>query len=352
MRASWLASRESESALHKLALFPLTAASWLYAGGATLHRSMYKRGVLAAAKFPGHVLSVGGLSVGGSGKTPLAAWLASELYGRGRRVALASRGYGRRSRESVIVVSDGRYVRGRAETAGDEPMVLVAHAPGVPVLVGRNRALVGLRALSAFGTDLLVLDDGFQHHRLERSLDVVTVDGRRGFGNRRVLPRGPLREPLRTLRHADVIAIVDGPLPIEEEMILDQYAPLAYRLVVHRRAALLRPLSGGRETSPETLAGLKVGLLSGIAQPDAFRATVENLGAVVIAERHFPDHHRYTERDLIGLARDAPIWITTEKDATKILPSWIRNAEMLVLILDLEVDSHRPFLDWLESRLR
>lgn len=352
MQAPWLASREPEPALRQLALIPLTVASWLYAGGAILHRSMYERGILEGTKLSSHVLSVGGVLAGGSGKTPMAAWLASALYGRGRRVALASRGYGRRSRESVFVVSDGRHVQGRAESAGDEPMVLVAHAPGVPVLVGRDRALVGLRALSAFGTELLVLDDGFQHHRLKRNIDVVTVDGRQGFGNRRVLPRGPLREPLRALRHADVLAIVDGPLADGEEMILDQHAPLAYRLNVRRSAASLRPLSGGESTSPEALAGTKVGLLSGIARPDAFRATVENLGAVVIAERHFPDHHRYTERDLFGVARGARVWVTTEKDAAKILPSWIQGAEVLVLTLDLEVDSQRPFLDWLESRLR
>ena len=124
MRAPWLASREPESALRQLALIPFTAASWLYAGGAMLHRSMYERGMVGGAKLPGHVLSVGGMSVGGSGKTPVAAWLASALYGRGRRVALASRGYGRRSRESVTVVSDGRYVHSRAESAGDEQLVI------------------------------------------------------------------------------------------------------------------------------------------------------------------------------------------------------------------------------------
>ena len=120
MRAPWLASREPESALCQLALFPLAAASWLYGGGATLHRFMYERRWIEAATFPGHVLSVGGMSVGGSGKTPMAAWLAAALYDRGHRVALASRGYGRRARESVSVVSDGRYVRGRAEFEGDE----------------------------------------------------------------------------------------------------------------------------------------------------------------------------------------------------------------------------------------
>jgi len=352
LRASWFAAPGSESVLRRLALFPLTAASWIYAGGAILHRSVYEREFVAGAAFPGHVLSVGGMLVGGSGKTPVAAWLAAALRDRGHRVAIASRGYGRRRGERVTVVSDGRYVHSRAELAGDEPMVLVAHAPGVPVLVGRNRALVGLRAFSTFGSELLVLDDGFQHHRLKRSLNIVTVDGRQGFGNRRVLPRGPLREPLRALSHADVIAIVDGPLESEDEAILEERAPLAYRLSVRRRAASLRPLSGGDALHPERLAGLKVGLLSGIARPDAFRATAEKLGAVVLAERIFPDHHRYTERDLFGLARDAPVWITTEKDAAKVLPSWIRGAETLVLTLDLEVELQQPFLDWLESRLR
>ena len=352
MKGPWRTSREPESALRRLALLPLSAASRLVEGGARIHRFLYERGVLGGVAFPGHVLSVGGLSVGGSGKTPLAAWIAAALRDRGRRVALLSRGYGRRGREKVVVVSDGRFVRGRIESCGDEPMLLAGHAAGVPVLVGRDRSLADLRALSAFGSELLVLDDGFQHHRLKRRIDVVALDGGQGFGNRRLLPRGPLREPLRALRCADALAIVDGPLPREEESILDRYAPLAYRVAVRRRPVALHPLVRGAPAAASSIGGLQVGLLSGIARPESFRATVEGLGASVVAERIFPDHHRYRERDLFGLRRLAPLWITTEKDAIKILPSWVNDLDLFALILELDVDSPRSFLDWLESQLR
>jgi tetraacyldisaccharide 4'-kinase len=117
----------------------------------------------------------------------------------------------------VEVVSDGRFVHGTRGHAGDEPMLLAAQAPGVPVLVGRDRGLVGLRAISAFGAEVIVLDDGFQHHRLHRDVDVLTFDGGLGLGNRRVLPRGPLRERSARSRARDAIGVVDGPLPERDE---------------------------------------------------------------------------------------------------------------------------------------
>jgi tetraacyldisaccharide 4'-kinase len=222
-RASWLATR-GETPLQAAALLPLLPLSWLYAAVAWVHRALYRKGVFRRSHFPGHVVSVGNLVIGGTGKTPLAAWIATGLRRRGRKVAIASRGYGRRGREPVIVVSDGRCVHSRAEMVGDEAMVLAAHAPGVPVLVGRDRALVGWRAVSIFGADVLVLDDGFQHHGLHRDLDLVTFDGGLGCGNRRTLPRGPLREPACALRHADAIGVVDGPLPAADAAFIERVA--------------------------------------------------------------------------------------------------------------------------------
>ena len=192
MRVPWLEERE-ESFARKLALAPLVPVSWLYGAAAGAHRRFARSG---ARRLSAHVVSVGNLVVGGTAKTPLAAWLAAGLRRRGRKVVLASRGYGGAGREPVQIVSDWRHVLSLASSAGDEPMLLAAQAPGVPVLVGRDRGLVGLRALAAFDADVLVLDDGFQHHRLHRDLDVLSFDGHLGFGNRAVLPRGPLRERL------------------------------------------------------------------------------------------------------------------------------------------------------------
>jgi tetraacyldisaccharide 4'-kinase len=350
-RASWLATRD-ETPLRAAALLPLEPLSWLYGAGAWAHRALYHKGVLRRSRFPGHVVSVGNLVVGGTGKTPLAAWIATGLHRRGRKTAIANRGYGRRGSEAVIVVSDGRYVRSRAEVAGDEAMLLAAHAPGVPVLVGRERSLVAWRALSAFGADVLVLDDGFQHHRLHRDVDLVTFDGGLGFGNRRVLPRGPLREPARALRRAQAIGVVDGPLPAADAALIDRIAPGAHRFTARRAPVALRPLAGGASDSPELLADAEVGLLAGLAHPAGFRRSLEALGARIVSERVFCDHHRYRERDLRGLAADAPLWVTTEKDAVKILPSWTGRADVRVLQVALEVVAPDDLLGWIDLRLR
>jgi tetraacyldisaccharide 4'-kinase len=352
LAARSLLSERDESLARQLALAPLDVASWCYAGGAWLHRASSEWGLTRRRRLAAHVVSVGNLVVGGTAKTPLAAWLAAQLRRRGHKVALASRGYGRAGGEAVQVVSDGRFVHGSAATAGDEPMLLAAQAPGVPVLVGRDRGLVGLRALSAFGADVIVLDDGFQHHRLHRDVDVLTFDGGLGLGNRRVLPRGPLREPLAALARADAIGVVDGPLPERDERLIAWRAPRAFRFATRRAPSALRPLAGGAALPLASLDGARVGLLAGVARPESVRATLAQLGAEVVAERLFRDHHRFTAADLAGLAERAPRWITTEKDAVKLVPSWAGSARIEVLAIELAVDEPDALLDWLESRLR
>jgi tetraacyldisaccharide 4'-kinase len=327
-------------------------ASWLYGVGARLHRVAYERGWLRRRRLACKVVSVGNLAVGGSGKTPTTAWLAGRLHRGGTKVALATRGYRRRGREAVRVVSDGRHVSADVDAAGDEPLLLAGHAPGVPVLVGPDRAVVGLRAVSAFGAEVLVLDDGFQHHRLARDLDLVMVDGGLGFGNRKLLPRGPLREPLSALRRAHAVGIVDGPLPARDAELLDTLAPEAFRFAAFREPSGVRPLRGGAPEPISALAGRDVGCLSGIANPASLRRTVENLGAHLVAERSFPDHHRYRPRDLEGLSRDAPLWLTTEKDAVKLLPAWVGAADVRVLAIGLRVPESERLIAWIEGRLR
>jgi tetraacyldisaccharide 4'-kinase len=351
MRARWL-QEDARGPVQGLALAPLLPVSWLYGLVASIHRGVYERGILRATQLPCHVVSVGNLGVGGSGKTPTAAWLAAALHARGHRVVLASRGYGRRGGDEVRVVSDGRFVRERVERVGDEPLLLAAHAPGVPVLVGRDRALAGWRALSAFGAEVLVLDDGFQHHRLHRDLDLVLFDGATGLGRGGCLPHGPKREPAGALRSAHALGVVDGPLPERDEERISQLAPDAFRFRAHRRPRVLRGLSGGQPCDPASLAERSVGLLSGLGRPGGLRRTVEALGARVVAQRSFGDHHRYRPSNLTGLADEAPLWVTTEKDALKIPASWARGADIRVLTIALEVDDARSFLDWIELRLR
>jgi tetraacyldisaccharide 4'-kinase len=350
-RPRWLDVAE-ESPARRIALLPLDPLSLAYGAGACAHRAAYDRGLLQRFRLPCRVLSVGSLVVGGSGKTPMAAWVAEALHQRGHRVVLASRGYARRGRERVEVVSDGRFVTSSAEKAGDEPILLAAHAPGVPVLVGANRDVVGMRAISAFGAQILVLDDGFHHHRLARDLDLLCFDGASGFGNRRVIPRGPLREFPSALGLADALTVIDGPLREADQALLERFAPTARRFQARRRAVGVRHLAGADFRPPESLEGLEVGLLSGIARPDSFRRTVESLGARVIRERRFQDHHRFRESDLHSLEKDAPVWLTTEKDAVKILPSWAGGVDMRVVSIEIVVEDAARLCEWLEIRLR
>jgi len=336
MRApGWLGEREA-TPLRRALLLPVAGLAQLYGLGARLHRAAYRSGWLEARTLPCRVVSVGSLAAGGSGKTPLAAWLAAALHARGRRVALASRGYGRRGGGAVEVVSDGVTVLCGPERAGDEPLLLAAQAPGVPVLVARDRGAAGLRAVERFGAEILVLDDGFQHHRLRRDLDLVVLDGAAGLGGGAVLPRGPLREPPAALALADAIVVMDGPLPPEDEARVAALAPGAARFAARRAPRSLRRLGAAGEEPPAALRGAEVGMLCGIARPASFRATLEGLGARVVAERLFPDHHPYRARDLRGLAGAAPRWVTTEKDAVKLDPAWCAELDLRVLAISVE----------------
>ena len=286
---------------------------------------------------------------------------------------IASRGYRGRARDPVVVVSDGDKVLSSVEAGGDESLVLAAHAVGVPVLVGRDRRRVGRHAVARFDCEILVLDDGFHHHRLARDFDLVCIDGTAGVGNGRVVPAGPLREPLASLRRADAVCVVDG----RDTALLDPDAPRASSgdwtgalaagipvVAARRQVRSVAPLGGGASEPPESLRGRSVGCFAGIGRPAALRRTVEGLGARVVAERRFPDHHRYAPSDLAfvsapsgGAARGAAIerpdlWLTTEKDALKILPDWVPPDRVAVVRIDVELEGEAAFLDTLEAALR
>jgi len=348
-RPAWFDEREPRLLL-RAALAPLVPLSWLYGIGALAARRLRGSRFRTPARLSCRVVSVGNLVVGGSGKTPAAAWIAAQLRARGHKVALASRGYGRRGRERVTVVSDGRFLCSTADEAGDEPLLLAAHAPGVPVLVGPDRGVVGLRAIAAFGVDVLVLDDGLQHHRLARDVEVVAFDGS-GLGNGHLLPRGPLREPLSALRGADALA-GGGRTAAALRRRRDCRTRRSRALVLGvSPSGVASTARGWRRGVAPAARRVRVGLLSGIARPASLRRSVEALGATVVAARSFPDHHRYRERDPARSRRSAAL-DHHEKDALKILPRWAHGVDVRVLVAALEVEAGDAFVDWLERTLR
>lgn len=341
-------------------------ASWIYGSVARLHRHWGRQTSAARGRPACAVVSVGGLTVGGAGKTPVAARLAASLASRGHRVVLASRGYRGQSRAAVTVVSDGTRIHSSVECAGDESFVLAAHAPGVPVLIGRDRRIVGHHAVSVFDAEILVLDDGFQHHRLTRDFDLVCIDSVAGFGNGHVLPAGPLRESLRALRHADALCLLRDPInalasqqgggDIDNRSSGDGVLATAAAYVESgtpiwkavRQPVDLVPLGGGTSRPLSFLSGRPVGLITGLARPESLRRSVEAEGAKVARSLRFRDHHAYREEDLTSVRvgeEDATlgeeavdIWVTTEKDALKILPEWVPKASVWVLRLEVQFD--------------
>lgn len=341
---------DPETILGRLALLPLWLLEAPYRAGAWLHRGSYRWGLLRPARLPARVIAIGNLTVGGSGKTPVAAWLATQLHARGHKVAILSRGVRGGSASRVNVVSDGQRVLQSPAEVGDEPVWLARTLRGVPVLAGRNRVALGLRAIALFGVEVLLLDDGFQHHRVQRDLNLVCVDAALGLGNGHVLPRGPLREPLSSLDQADAILWTRVP-PELATRPSDARIPAripAFR--IHMAPRQLRSVVSGEMHSLDELRGLEVGAFSGIARPQRLRQDLERLGARVSTLRVFPDHHLYSRQDLESL--DSSVhWITTAKDAVKIPASWVAGARVDALEEEVESPDRVALLDWLTKRL-
>ncbi len=350
-RPAWF-DRRRDSAWQRIGLAPLRVVAWGVATVAWVLRTARRRGWLARERLGCHTVSIGNLAVGGSAKTPLAARVAQFLHEAGWATAILSRGYGRSGSARTALVSGGRRPSDDAARDGDEPVWLGARTTGIPVWVAPRRIDAGHHSIIHFGTQVAVLDDGFQHTRLARDLEIIAIDGRSGFGNGAVLPRGPLRESLSTLRFADALIVVDGPLCAEDEARVSQWAPLAQRFDARRLPrALTRHGEESGALSLDHLRRQPVGMLCGIAQPESFRATLEGLGARVEAERVFPDHHPFRATDLRHLEDDATLWVTTEKDALKIDPAWIRRGSLLVLSIDIAFEDEAAFRDWLLGRI-
>jgi len=262
------------------------------------------------------VISVGNLSLGGTGKTPVVAWIVRKLIAEGERPSVLSRGHARPSqREGVVVVSDGDRVLAGFDTSGDEPLMLARQLPGCAVLVSPNRYLAGTLAERRLGCTVHVLDDGFQHLQLARDLDVVVI--RPEDIRDRVVPFGRLREPVSALGHADAILLRD-----ERESQAISGLPAAVPVFTMRRA-LADPRAVVPWGGTVDLDGRHVAAFAGIGRPDQFFDDLRATGWDVVATFPFADHRRYTPRMIDRLCRDAAesgatLLLTTEKDAVRL----------------------------------
>src|SRR3989442_6529994 len=191
-------------------LAPLVPLSYLYGLAMRARAALYARGLLRQQILPCRVISVGNLTVGGTGKTAVVIALAAALRDRGGKLGVISRGYKRRSGTSILEISDGRTLRGHPGDSGDEPFLIAQRCSGVPVAVGADRPLVGRYLVDRFDLDTLVLDDGFQHLALRRDMDILVLDAGAPFGNGYLLPRGRLREPLSAMERASAVLLTRG----------------------------------------------------------------------------------------------------------------------------------------------
>ncbi len=337
----------------RVLLGPLSAAEGLFRAGAALRGALYDWGLLSTVRAAAPVISVGNLAVGGAGKTPVVLAIAQRLLAAGRRPAVLSRGYGAREIRPRVV-SDGGHVLLGAEDGGDEPVLLARRLPRLRVLCGADRAALASVAIDGLGADVLLLDDGFQHRRLERDLDVVVLDASNPWGNGHCLPRGPNREPATALRRAGLVWLthVDRAGAGELERLRELARTYTGSDPVESRHAprdiLDAPLE--RSLGLGALAGRRVAVLTGVARPESVRRTVESLGAAVALSRDFPDHHRFTlgevdEALAAAAAVGAELVVTTEKDAVRLPLERAADHRLCALRIDAEVLSGGPALE-------
>jgi tetraacyldisaccharide 4'-kinase len=295
------------------------------------------------------VISVGNLSMGGSGKTPVVAALATMLLDRGERPVILTRGYARREpTEGVLVVSDGTRVREPVARSGDEPQLLARKLPGVPVLVSADRYVAGLFAERHFHPTVSILDDGFQHLALERDIDLLLVSP--ADLSDHVVPSGRLREPLGAARFADAV-LVSGSDDDAAGVAAVLGVSTAFRVAQHYGGLVGRGVSALPD-APDTarLTSDRIVAFAGIARPERFFTALRSLDYDVARELRFPDHHWYTARDVETIraaARDAgsALVVTTEKDAVRC------DMDVAVLPMRVSIEPAADFESWLMGRL-
>src|SRR5437016_325527 len=307
-------------------LVPLIPLSYLYGLAMRGRAALYARGLLRQQILPCRVISVGNLTVGGTGKTPVVIALAAALRDCGRMVGVISRGYKRRSGTSILEISDGRTLRGHPGDSGDEPFLIAQRCPGVPVAVGADRPLVGRYLVDRFDLDTLVLDDGFQHLALRRDMDILVLDASAPFGNGYLLPRGRLREPLSAMDRASAVLVTRA----SQAQRLDELkatvraaAPAVPIWITDFAPSAVVQVGGATAAEPSVLKGERVLAVSGIGNPESFRRLLAAVGATVVDHCVFADHHAYSQDDLGRIRRSAAQAgvdriVTTEKDAVKL----------------------------------
>ena len=342
-----------ESFFRKLLLFPLSLLSLLYRFIVQSRQTLYNRGILKTHHLPCRVISIGNITLGGTGKTPTAIYLAQLFQNKGIPPVVLSRGYKAQNSAATAVVSDGTTTFMDANKAGDEPFLLSQALPGVPVIIGADRVVSGHLACKEFSPAVVILDDGFQHQRIKRDVDIVLIDLHHGFGNGHLLPRGILREPVNSLSRASLFLLTKQMSSGSDEELKEQirrFNPDAPIFHTRYKVCSVRNLTEHKEVPLNHLQGKKVLALSGIGNPHYFSFLLNQSGMLVTEEWTLPDHHDYTEKDTARV-RDylscVDYIVTTAKDSCKMNRKLFHDLPILTLEVVLQIDDEQHFKDTL-----
>ena len=349
---------DSQAAHRRLAVL-LQNAAYLYGAAMRFRARLFAQGRLISHRLPCKVVSVGNIALGGTGKTPASLYMAHLIHEAGLRVAVVSRGYKGRAEHQGGIVSDGHTLQMTPADAGDEPYLMARHLLplGIPVIVGGDRVRSGRLAVERFSTEVLVLDDGFQHMRLQRDLNLVLLDVRQPFGNGHLLPRGTLREPLSALARADACLLTRCPRAFvaripdggdggdgahlshdrRHPVFSATHAPFAVEWIADGQIGPQQELP-----SMDAMSCRPVFAFSGLARNDDFQASLRDMGFDLRGWKAFADHHAYSREELAAIEslaarQGAEMMVTTEKDRVKIDPAWIRQMPLLVVGVQIDL---------------
>jgi tetraacyldisaccharide 4'-kinase len=359
-------------------VFFLSMVSIVYGWAVKLRRTFYKKAIFKSKRLPCSIISIGNITVGGTGKTPMTIYVAKVVKQLGYNVAVISRGYKGKAEKIGGIVSDGKVLLMTPESAGDEPYMMAKRLKDVPVIVGKNRLKAGRLAISKFDPDVIVLDDGFQHLKLQRDLDLVLLDYRKPFGSGHLLPRGVMREPASALLNANAIILTRSDAVNENEMSSSLkklrfyernkpiyhtfHHPFVYSIINGEKKIFEKNIKEILRQNSECIKGRTVFAFSGLADNHDFQQTVKSLSCNLSGYMEFPDHHPYSEKDLKDISAAAKrsmseCLITTEKDYVRMAHkiNWPGDLFVIGIEIDFGEDKKRfnSFIeDWLEKRYK
>lgn len=331
----------------------LTPFSWVYRILITAHQWLYAHRLLRRHRLPCPVISIGNIVAGGTGKTPTVLWIAKTLQAEGIRVAILLRGYGRQEGGPVMLVSGTTPLT----ASGDEAVMVATGLPDVPVWVGKDRYTAGLTAIRSGKVDAIILDDGFQHRKLGRDLDILTVDATQPFGTGELLPAGTLRQPPSALSHADVILLTRTDLAESLHEVKQTIKSIAPEVPIaescHRPIQLYQLGDVECVQQLQCLSAHRLLAVCGIGHPNAFAETLRRFAPQHLELLAFPDHHQYRPVDLEQIQNrateiDATLIVTTQKDEPRLLPLFAQEhaiaSKFYVLCIELVITEGQELL--------